>query len=151
MKTLSYSYVKYSLRVPLLLLTVKKIKCENFDFALFLSSIFFCLLSFPSCMWAKIDKLQPKMHIAVAFLYAILCKRHFTYQTIALLSEILILLVRPVCELLLESYGSKYVLQPLSDTTFLHTYTHNSITTGCIQTFYISNDCSTLGDVYFLC
>ena len=35
MKTLTYSYVKYSLRVPLLLLTVEKIEHENFDFVLF--------------------------------------------------------------------------------------------------------------------
>ena len=32
MKTLSYSYVKYTTRVPLLVLTVEKIDYENFDF-----------------------------------------------------------------------------------------------------------------------
>ena len=45
-KALSYSYVKYSSRVPLLLLTVEKIERENFDFVLFLLlSSFFLLLS----------------------------------------------------------------------------------------------------------
>ena len=52
MKALSYSYVKYSLRVPLLLLTVKKIEVENFDFVdvlllLSSSSAFFFLFAHP--------------------------------------------------------------------------------------------------------
>ena len=34
---------------------------------------------------------------------------------------------------------------------FVHTYTRNSKTTGRMLTFYISNDCSTIGDVNFLC
>ena len=102
MKTLSYSYVKYSPRVSLLLLTVEKIERESFDFALLLLLSFF--LSFFSIMhnskvysvyeqsahqtnallseiflfWvrtackAKIE-LWLQMHIKVAFLYAILC------------------------------------------------------------------------------
>ena len=50
MKTLSYSYVKYSPRVPLLLLTVKKIKRENFNFVVPLPSS----SSFPSCITQKV-------------------------------------------------------------------------------------------------
>ena len=42
MKTFTYSYVKYSPRVPLVLLTVEKIERKNFDFVL-LSFIFFLL------------------------------------------------------------------------------------------------------------
>ena len=34
---------------------------------------------------------------------------------------------------------------------FVHTYTHNSNTTGHVWTFHISKDCSTIRDVYFLC
>ena len=34
---------------------------------------------------------------------------------------------------------------------FVCTYTRNSKSTGCIWTFYTSNDCFTIGDVYFLC
>ena len=34
---------------------------------------------------------------------------------------------------------------------FVHTYTRNSITTGRMLMFYISSDCSTIRDVYFLC
>ena len=33
---------------------------------------------------------------------------------------------------------------------FVHIYACNSKTTGDTRTFYISNDCSTIGDVYFL-
>ena len=40
---------------------------------------------------------------------------------------------------------------PLSDTIryFVRAYTHNSKITGRIWTFYISNNCSTIGDDYF--
>ena len=31
-------------------------------------------------------------------------------------------------------------------TIFVRTYIHNSKTTGCIRTFYLSNNCSTIGD-----
>ena len=34
---------------------------------------------------------------------------------------------------------------------FVYTYTRNSKTTGCMQTLYISNDCSTIVDVFFMC
>ena len=34
---------------------------------------------------------------------------------------------------------------------FVRTYTCNSKTTGLTQMFYMSDDCSTIKDVYFLC
>ena len=64
------------------------------------------------------------------FLYGILCiitrttrklkvvQERFTYQTIALLSEISILLVRAVFEVRSMSYEFKHASQPLSNTTF---------------------------------
>ena len=53
MKTFSYSNVKYTPRVPFILLIVKKIECENFDFVLFLLSFSF-LSSFPSHITQKV-------------------------------------------------------------------------------------------------
>ena len=44
MKALSYSYVKRSSRVPLLLLTVRKIESENFDFVLVIILLFLLFL-----------------------------------------------------------------------------------------------------------
>ena len=67
------------------------------------------------------------------------------------IEDISIFWVRTVCEIRQASYESKHALQPLSDMTFVHTYTHNSKTTGRIQTFCVSNECSTMGDVYSLC
>ena len=50
MKTLSYSYVKYSPRVPLILLAVEEIKCKNFDFVLLLLLLsFFSLTHNSNC------------------------------------------------------------------------------------------------------
>ena len=51
-------------------------------------------------------------------------------------SEMFVFCFRAACELRLVSY--------------VCTYAHNFKTTGCIWTFYISNNCSTIGDVYFL-
>ena len=34
---------------------------------------------------------------------------------------------------------------------FVRTYMHDSKTTDSMWTYYISNDCSIIGDVYFLC
>ena len=66
---------------------------------------------------------------------------------ITLLSEVSIILVRAVCELLLASYGSKHTMFRYDILCVLTLITQS---TDCTQTFYISNDCSTLGDVYFL-
>ena len=79
-------------------------------------------------MQAKIDELWQKTLIAVAFMEAILCvsthatrklevvKGRFTYLTIAIISEISILLVRSVCEIRSSSYESKHGTQLFFDT-----------------------------------
>ena len=75
----------------------------------------------------------------------------FSYLTIALISEISILW--------LELYA-RYDRPVMNRNTernyfwrqhFVHTCTRNSKTKGRMLTFYISNDCSTIGDVDFLC
>ena len=55
--------------------------------------------------------------------------------------------VRAVCEIWAMSYGSNHTLQRFPLQHFVHTYTHNSKATGYIWTFYISNNCSTIGDI----
>ena len=80
-KTLSYSNVMYIPRVPLILLTVEKIECEKFDFAL-VSFFFACFLSFPSYITQK--------------LYSVY--KRSAYQTTALLSEIFLFCsLFPIC------------------------------------------------------
>ena len=86
MKTLSYSYVKYAPRVPLIILTVEKIESENFD--LFFFFLFFSL-----------------MHIGVY--------EQSAHQTTALLPEIIFFFVKAACELRLASYSSKHMSQTL--------------------------------------
>ena len=132
MKSHNYSTVKYTPKVPLILLIVEKIACENFNFVLLLS--FFLVLSLMhNCKVYDVNELS-------------------AHQTTALLSEIIIFFwVGTVCKIQCVSYGSKHASQPLSDMTLVHTYTRNSKNTGCIWTFYTSNDCSTIGDVHFLC
>ena len=66
------------------------------------------------------------------------------------ISEISFFWVRVVYKIRLVSYGSKQVLQPHFDATFCCTCSHNSKTTCRIGTFYIPNDCSPIGNVYFL-
>ena len=91
MKTLSYSKVKYTSRVSLILMTVEKIEHENFDFVLFLLSFFlsFFLSSFPSRITQKV--------------YGVY-ERSGHHKT-ALLPEIILFLVIVACELRLVSYG----------------------------------------------
>ena len=70
---------------------------------------------------------------------------------IALLSEISIVLVIAISQVPSVSYEFRHRTQPLSDTPFrLYTYTRNS-KTSCLMLTQILNDCSTIGDVYFLC
>ena len=83
MRTLSYSNVKYTLRVPLSLLTVEKIEYENFDFVLF--------SFFPSRITQKLYNVYEQS----------------AHQMSALLSEFLLFLVRATCELRSPSYASK--------------------------------------------
>ena len=127
MQTLSYSNVKYTPMVPLILLIVEKIKRENFDFV---------LLSFPSCITQELYSIYERS----------------THQTTVLLLEISLFLVRAACELRSMRYGSKHASRSLScmPFNFVRTYTHNSKTKGRIRTFYLTNDCSTIGKIYFL-
>ena len=205
MKILSFSHVKHTSRVTLILLTVKKIKCENFDFVLLsttTSSSFFLsffLSFFPSCITQKVYWVyEQSTHHTTAlllgiflFLVKVACELRstsygpkyanrggstsfcayiitrttrklkivygrFTYRTIALLSETSILVVRAVCEIRSASYGSKHALQPLSNMTFCE-YLHALVTRklqvvrGRSISICISNDCSIIWAVYFLC
>ena len=128
MKTLRYSNVKYTPRVPLICCTVEKIKCEIFDFVLLFSSFFphtylkkciaYTMIFIPnncstirdfpflgqSCMRAKVGKLSLQTHITDSLLHG----------------------------------------------NFVHTYTHNLKTKGRIKTHNLTNDCSTIEDIYFL-
>ena len=100
MKTFSYSNVKYTLRVLLILLTVEKIERENFHFVVLLLSFLSCItqklymqrirvICTPnkcstvrdlflgcSCMWAKIGKLWLQTRVAVSFAYAVCACLH---------------------------------------------------------------------------
>ena len=82
-------------------------------------------------------------------LYSV-CKRS-TRQTNAVLSEIFLFLVRAACALRSTSYGQNTCCGfPVRH--FVHNYTHNLKTKGatCITMFYLSNDYSTIGDIYSL-
>ena len=128
MKTVSYSYVKYSPRVPSLLLTVEKIECEILILFFFLSSSFF-LSSLPSSITQNVYGVYERS----------------THQTNALLSEIFLFLVRASCELRSMSYGPNTRHGGFSVRHFVHNYKHNSINKGGMRTFYLLNDCSNIG------
>ena len=53
------------------------------------------------------------------------------------------------CKIQMSSYGFKHSFQPVSDTTLVCTYSQKSKTTDHIWTVDISNDSSTVGQVYF--
>ena len=135
MKTLSYSKVKYTPRVPLILLTVEKIARE--DFYLVLSFFLSFLLLFPytyTCNSKVYDLYEQSSH-----------------QTTALLSEMILFLIRAACELRLASYGSKRMSQTLFYVRhFVRTYMCNSKTKDRIRMLYLTNNCSTVRDIYFL-
>ena len=122
MKTLSYSNVKYTHRLSSILLTVKKIERENFDFV---------LLSFPSRIPHKLDSIYERS----------------ACQTTPLLSEIFLFLVRAACKLRLASNGPKHTCGLFPAHYFMRNYMYNSKTKGCIRTFYQSNDYSTIGHI----
>ena len=84
MKTLSYSNMKHTTRVPLILLTVEKIERENLDFVL----LSFLFHSF-------------SLHIAQQLhVYGTACVyERSAWQTTTLLSEIFFFLVRAACKL----------------------------------------------------
>ena len=75
----------------------------------------------------------------------------FTYRMIALLLEI------PFLSLELYVRYDRRVMDlnternHLAIPRFVHIYTCNKKTTGCIRMFYVSNDCSAMENVYCLC
>ena len=132
MRTLSYSNVRYTHRVPLILLTVNKIECENFNFVLLLccSSSFFFFLIHNSKLYGIYEQ--------------------SAHQMTTLLSEIFFFWVRAACKLRLASYSSNTHHCLVLIRHFVDTYTHNLKTTDHLWTFSLSNNCSTIRDVYFL-
>ena len=61
--------------------------------------------------------------------------QHFTYQTIAVLSEISILLVKAVCEIPSATYGSKHASKPPCGMSFC-AYLHSKLQVGCGRSTY---------------
>ena len=109
MKTLSYSYAKYTSRAPLILLTVEKFECENFDF---------CCCSYLLCFFFSFC-ITPKV-------YGVF--ERSTHQMTALLSKIFLLLVRATCELRSMSYVPKHILQWLCHMPFcVYLYTQTEV------------------------
>ena len=51
----------------------------------------------------------------------------------------------------MASYGSKHTSKQLWIRRFGSTFTHNSKTTGCMRTFYVSNYCPTICKMYIFC
>ena len=113
-------------------------------------------------MWAKIGKLCLQTHIVVAFRYVTFCLltcttwklkvvwEHSINRTTALLLE------TSICGLELYVRYDQYVMDwnthhnHFSIQHVVGTYTHSLKTTGHMWMFYVSNDCSTIRDVYFL-
>ena len=68
-----------------------------------------------------------------------------------LLLEIPILFIRAVCQIRSTSFEPKHETQPLPMQHFVRTYAYTRYlkTTARIRTFWISNDCSTIGMSFF--
>ena len=94
---------------------------------------------------------------SVSFPHAVLCgilhaqlETYWSYKDVLSIKRFLPLLeisflwFRAVCEIWMESYGSRHALQPFSTLHFVCIYTHNSKITGCIQMFLISHECSAI-------
>ena len=143
MKALSYSYVKYSPRFSLLLLTIEKIERENFDFVLLSFFLSFLLLSFflsffPSFFFLSffLSSFPSRITQKVYSVY-----ERSAHQTNAILSKIFLFLVRAVCELRATSYVPKRTSRWFSYIRhFVHNYTHNTKTKDHIRAFYLLND-----------
>ena len=93
-KTLSYSYVKSSLRVPFLFLAVEKIERKNLDF----SKFWFCTSS--SSFFLSFFSIK---HNSKS-IYTAYTNKQSEQQTNALLSKIFLFFVRAACELRSTSY-----------------------------------------------
>ena len=114
-------------RVQWLLLTFEEIECEN-------SILFFFLLS--SCSSSITQKV-----------YGVY--KRSAHRTNALLSEIILILVRGACQLRWvmaqnTRHGGLLVRH------FVHNCTYTLKTKGRIRTLYLSNNCSNIGNIYSL-
>ena len=130
-ENLIYCNAKCTPKVPLILLTVEKIKCKKNWFCSFFVSPF---SSFPSCIAHKV--------------YCIY--EQYAHQTTALLSEIFLFLFKTACKVRLASYGSKHTswnffLMPFC--ACLHAWLEDE---RSYKKLYLTNDLSTNGDIYFL-
>ena len=126
MKTLSYSYVKDTSRVPFVLPTVEKIERENFE----------CVLSssFPSHITQEVYGIYEQS----------------PHQMTAPLSDIFLFLVRAACELRTTSYAPNMHCSSFHIHHFVCNYMHNLKTEGRIGMFYLPNNCSAIRDIYSL-
>ena len=134
MKVLNYSYVKYSPRVPLLLLIVNKIRRDNFDLFFFLFLSFFLSSCLPSPITQKVFSVYERSG----------------HQTTALSSKIFLFLGRAACELRSTSLAPNAHRSGFPILHIVHNYTHNPKTNGRMRMFYPLNDFSTIGDIYSL-
>ena len=134
MKILSYSYVKYTSRVSFIHLTVQKSKCKNLDFVFLFPYILPVSFFFSLIITQKVYSVYEKS----------------THQTTAQVSEICLFLVRAACDQISTSYDLKMCHSGFSIWHFMCNYMHNLKTKGRIRTFYLWNDCSTIGDIYSL-
>ena len=129
MTTLTYFNVQYTPRVSLILLTTEKIECENFNFVLV--SFFFLFLldklknyaAYTSVLYAKPLLYYHRSYFSWLELHASKDRQIMIPNTLHGLF--------PICH-------------------FVRKYTHNTKTKVHIRTFYLSNDCSTVGDIYSL-
>ena len=136
MKTLSYSDVKYTPRVPLSLLTVKKIKSENLDYVVLLLLSQFLVLSL------RHKYMQKRIgHIYVQMIY--------TPNDCCTIRDFPFLVRAAATELRSVNYGSQHTSQFFHVCHCVRTYIYNLKTKGHVRMLFLSNDCSTIKDTVF--
>ena len=109
---------------------------------------------------SQLRKLNAKISILFFFLSFFFSIKHnskvysvykrSTHQMNALLSKIFLFLDRAGCELRSTSMVQNTHCGGFSVCHFVRNYTHNSKTKGGIKTFYLSNDCFNIRDIYSL-
>ena len=133
MKSLSYSNVKYTPRVSLILLAIGKLKSENFNLVPLSFPLSFLLSFFPSFLPSFLLCFLPSFFLFLfpTFLLSFFFLSYFlsfffthntkmcginelsTKQTSDVLSEIFLFVVRAACELRSARDGSKHALLSL--------------------------------------
>ena len=129
-KSSAISNVKYTPRVPLIFLTMEKIKCENFDFVVVFFSVFF---SFPSCITQKLHSIY----------------KQSAHQITAVLSEIFLSLVSGMQAKISELWLQTLIAGSFRD-DILSVLTHTTWKLKVIKGHYLLKDCSTIRYIYFL-